>query len=34
MLTRAFLVEAIPDWLDEDLRAEVETRIDAWLGAS
>ncbi len=34
MLTRAFLVEAIPDWLDEGLRAEVETRIDHWLGAS
>lgn len=34
MLTRAFLVEAIPDWLDDELRAEVEARIDQWLGAS
>lgn len=34
LLTRAFLVEAIPDWLADDLRAEVETRIDEWLAAS
>ncbi len=34
MLTRAFLVEAIPDWLDAELREEVEARIDQWLGAS
>lgn len=34
MITRAFLVEALPDWLDEALRTEVETRIDAWLGTA
>jgi len=34
MITRAFLVEALPDWLDEAIRFEVETRIDAWLGTT
>lgn len=34
MLTRAFLFEAIPDWLGDELRAEVETMIDEWLAAS
>ena len=34
MITRAFLIEALPDWLDEAVRGEVEARIDAWLGAS
>ena len=33
MITRAFLIEALPDWLDEAIHAEVEARIDAWLGA-
>ena len=33
MITRAFLIEALPDWLDETTQAEVEARIDAWLGA-
>jgi Fe-S cluster assembly protein SufD len=33
MITRAFLMEALPEWL-ADVRAEVETRIDAWLGTS
>ncbi len=32
MITRAFLIEAIPDWMDGALRANVEARIDAWLG--
>jgi len=34
MITRAFLVEAVPEWLDEATRAEAEARIDAWLGAA
>ena len=34
MITRAFLVEALPEWLGEGLRAEIEARIDAWLGAA
>ncbi|HVY88187.1 MAG TPA: SufD family Fe-S cluster assembly protein [Hyphomonadaceae bacterium] len=34
MITRAFLIEALPDWLDEAVRGEVEQRIDAWLGAA
>lgn len=33
MITRAFLLEAIPEWLDEAIRAEAEERIDTWLGA-
>lgn len=32
LITRAFLIEAIPDWAGEDLRADIEGRIDAWLG--
>ena len=34
MITRAFLIEALPDWLGDTLRGEVEARIDSWLGAS
>lgn len=34
MITRAFLVEAMPEWLDEATRAEAEARIDAWLGVA
>jgi len=32
LITRAFLIEAIPDWVDEVLRGEIEGRIDHWLG--
>jgi Fe-S cluster assembly protein SufD len=32
LITRAFLVEAVPDWIDDQLRAVIEQRIDAWLG--
>jgi Fe-S cluster assembly protein SufD len=32
MITRAFLIEALPGWLSDDLRGDVEQRIDAWLG--
>ncbi len=32
IITRAFLIEALPEWLDAALRIEIETRIDAWLG--
>lgn len=34
MITRAFLMEAIPGWLEDEVRAEVEGRIDAWLRAA
>jgi Fe-S cluster assembly protein SufD len=34
LITRAFLIEALPDWLDAGLRDEIEARIDLWLGAS
>jgi Fe-S cluster assembly protein SufD len=34
MITRAFLIEALPDWLDASLRDEIEARVDSWLGAS
>ncbi|MDP3492953.1 MAG: SufD family Fe-S cluster assembly protein [Hyphomonadaceae bacterium] len=34
MITRAFLIEALPDWLDEVVRTEVEARIDTWLGVA
>lgn len=34
MITRAFLMEALPDWMDEALRAEIEARIDVWLGVA
>lgn len=34
MITRAFLLESLPDWMDEVVRAEVEARIDAWLGGA
>lgn len=32
LITRAFLIEAVPDWIDDDLRGEIEARIDGWLG--
>lgn len=32
LIMRAFLMEAIPDWVAADLRPEIEGRIDAWLG--
>ena len=32
MITRAFLIEALPQWMGEALRAEIEARIDGWLG--
>ncbi len=32
MITRAFLLEAIPQWMAAELYAEIEARIDAWLG--
>jgi len=34
MITRAFLIGTLPDWLGETQRAEIEARIDAWLGTS
>ena len=34
LITRAFLVEAVPEWVVESLRAVIEQRIDAWLGTS
>jgi Fe-S cluster assembly protein SufD len=34
LLTRAFLAEALPDWLPEPQRAEVEARIDRWLAGA
>ncbi len=34
MITRAFLIEALPDWLENDLRGEIETRIGNWLGGA
>jgi hypothetical protein len=34
MITRAFLIEALPDWLEEKVRGEIEARIDQWLGAA
>jgi Fe-S cluster assembly protein SufD len=33
LLIEAFLLEAIPDWLDEALRGEIEGAIDGWLRA-
>lgn len=32
LITRAFLLEAMQDWIGENLHAEIEARIDAWLG--
>lgn len=32
MITRAFLIEAVPDWVGDELKAEIEARIDVWLG--
>jgi Fe-S cluster assembly protein SufD len=34
MVTRAFLLEALPEWLEGEVRAEIELRINAWLGAA
>jgi Fe-S cluster assembly protein SufD len=33
MITRAFLMEAVPGWLPDDIREEAEIRISAWLEA-
>jgi Fe-S cluster assembly protein SufD len=33
MITRAFLLQALPEWLEGSLRDQIEGRIDAWLGA-
>jgi len=32
MITRAFLIEAVPEWMGDKLRGEIEARIDLWLG--
>jgi Fe-S cluster assembly protein SufD len=32
LITRAFLVEAVPEWVGEELQSVIEQRIDAWLG--
>lgn len=32
LITRAFLIEAVPEWIEDELRGEIEARIDAWLG--
>ncbi len=34
MLTEAFLLDALPDYLAEDVRTEVTVRIQNWLGAA
>ena len=34
MITRAFLIEAVPEWLDAKVRGEIEARIDQWLGTA
>jgi Fe-S cluster assembly protein SufD len=31
LLTEAFLLEALPDWLPEELRGEIEGRVQKWL---
>ncbi len=31
MITRAFLIAAVPDWVDGALRDEIEAKIDGWL---
>jgi plasmid stability protein len=31
LLTEAFLLEAVPDWVAGDMRTEIEARIGAWL---
>jgi hypothetical protein len=31
LLTEAFLLEAVPEWLPEDERGEIEAHICAWL---
>ncbi len=33
MITRAFLIEAVPGWLPEDVREDAEARITQWLEA-
>jgi Fe-S cluster assembly protein SufD len=33
MITRAFLIEALPGWLGDKERSDIEARIDGWLGA-
>ena len=32
LITRAFVMEAVPEWVGADLYAEIEQRIDTWLG--
>lgn len=32
MITRAFLIEAVPGWVGQALHDEIERRIDSWLG--
>ncbi len=34
LIMRAFLMEAIPDWIENGLRAEIEARVDLWLGTA
>jgi Fe-S cluster assembly protein SufD len=34
MITRAFLIEALPGWLEGRTREDIEARIDAWLGTA
>ncbi len=34
LLVEAFVAEALPDWLQGEARAAIETRIVAWLGAA
>ncbi len=34
MITRAFLIEALADWLEAGLRGDIEARIDLWLGSA
>lgn len=31
LITRAFLIEALPGWIEGDLRGRIEARIDGWL---
>ncbi len=31
LLTEAFLLDALPDWLPEEVRGEIEGRVHAWL---
>jgi Fe-S cluster assembly protein SufD len=34
VLTEAFVLEALPDWLPDELRTDVQARITNWLGAA